>query len=56
MVKVAYRLTIGRIDYREKFSRLTENRVFEHKKITERFGYKPRTFADGVKELVQEIK
>lgn len=56
MVKAAYGLTIGKIDYREKFFRLTEDRAFDHRDITERFGYKPRSFADGVMELVNDYK
>ncbi len=50
-------LTFGKADYREKVQRLCETRVYSHKDAADTFGYKPRSFIEGLKqEIDQYIK
>lgn len=46
--------TFGRFDYREKVQRMIEPRVFSHENAASDFGYSPVTFAEGVKEEVEQ--
>lgn len=55
-VYLVYMLTHKKVDYREKLYRLTEDRAFEHTTITNRFGYKPRPFEEGVSLLSELYK
>ena len=50
---LVYLLSLTRFDYREKVQRLCEPRVFSYKPAALAFGYKPRSFQDGI---VDEVK
>ena len=56
LVQIAFHISRGKIDYREQLFRLTENRAFDHDGISNRFGFKPRPFEDGVAELARAYK
>ena len=49
-----YILSLAKIDYREKVQRLCEPRVFSHELATLAFGYKPRTFQEGIVDEVRQ--
>lgn len=49
-----YLCSLGKIDLREKVQRLCEPRVYSHDTATQVFGYKPRTFYEGIKTEVEE--
>ena len=51
---VAFVLSIGKIDYREKVQRLCEPRVYPHEEATRDFGYDPRTFRSAIGDEVRE--
>ncbi len=55
-VMAVYKLSRGKINYIEKLDRLTENRAYSHKDISDELGYSPRPFEEGLKELVWRIK
>ena len=55
-VRLVYILSFKKIKYMEKLDRLTEDRAYNHDKITEELGYMPLPFEDRVKPLVDEIK
>ncbi|MHB1151383.1 MAG: NAD-dependent epimerase/dehydratase family protein [Eubacteriales bacterium] len=46
--------SFGKIDFREKLLRLTEDRNFEHSLITEEFAYNPLPFEERLKEHYEE--
>ena len=50
-VNILYYLSRKKVDFREKLFRLTEDRAFDHTAISERFGYEPGTFEEGVSQL-----
>ena len=56
LVYVVYVISFGKIKYMEKLDRLTEDRAYSHQKITEEFGYSPRSFEERVKPLIDVIK
>lgn len=56
LVQFAYFVSLGKVDYREQLFRLTENRAFEHTELSNRFGFEPRSFEDGVAELARAYK
>lgn len=49
-----YLLSFTRFDYREKVQRLCEPRVFSHKQAELAFGYKPRTFREGIVDEIRQ--
>lgn len=51
---LVYLLSLTWFDYREKVQRLCEPRVFSHKPATLAFGYKPRTFQEGIVDEVRQ--
>lgn len=53
---ILYLLSIGKADYRERVQRLCEPRVYEHEDAKHDFGYKPRTFREGIVAEVKEYK
>ncbi len=53
-VYAVYGLSMKKIDYLEKLARLTENRNFEHKEMTEQFGYTPQSFEFWIQDLAKE--
>lgn len=53
-VYAVYGLSMKRIDYIEKLARLTEDRSFDHKEMTEQFGYTPQSFEFWIQDLAKE--
>ena len=47
-------LTLGRSDYREKVQRLCEDKAFPHESASKAFGFKPRSFKDGIAEEIDD--
>lgn len=50
---ILYLLSFAKVDFREKVQRLCEPRTFSYEDAKRDFGYKPRTFQEGI---VQEVK
>lgn len=53
---LAFCVTIGRVDYREKVQRLCEPRAYPHDEATAAFGFMPRPFAEGIRPEIEEYK
>lgn len=51
---IVYILSLAKVDYREKVQRLCEPRVFSHESAAMAFGYKPRTFQEGIVDEVRQ--
>lgn len=56
LVITLYVLSFTKIDYREKLSRLGEDRAYPHDEISKEFGYNPLSFTERVTPLIEEIK
>lgn len=54
-VNSVYLLSFGKIDYREKLDRLTENRAYDHDAITEELGYFPHSFEERLRQMVKTL-
>lgn len=51
-----YALSFKKIDLIEKVLRMNEDRCFDHSDASIDFGYKPRSFENGIKEEVKQYK
>lgn len=51
---MAFVLSVGKLDFREKVQRLCEPRVYPHEEATRDFGYNPRTFRSAIGEEVRD--
>ena len=51
-----YVLSLGKIDFRERVQRLCEERTFSFAMAQQDFGYAPMSFAEGIREEVEEYK
>lgn len=49
-------ITFSKVDMREEVQRMCESRAFSHEMATHDFGYKPRSFSDGIAIEVNEYK
>lgn len=49
-------LTLGKIDFREKVQRMVEPRAYSHEEAKKDFGYNPLTFAEGIKDEIEQYK
>ncbi|MBO4693930.1 MAG: hypothetical protein J5659_06055 [Clostridia bacterium] len=56
LVVAVWLISFGKIDFREKLDRLTEDRAYPHERITKEFGYEPKSFSERVKPLIEQIK
>lgn len=54
-VNSVYFLSLGKIDYREKLDRLTENRAYSHDIISEELGYSPISFEKRLEQMVKTL-
>ncbi|MBQ2931989.1 MAG: NAD-dependent epimerase/dehydratase family protein [Clostridia bacterium] len=54
MVNFLYHISLKRIDFREKLDRLTEDRAYSHKKISDEFGYAPLSFKERLEQTVKK--
>lgn len=54
MSSIIKAFTLGKIDYVEKVQRMGEDRNFPHDKAIRDFGYKPMSFAEGIKIEIED--
>lgn len=53
-VYTVWGLSMKKVDYIEKLARLTEDRSFDHKEMTEQFGYTPQSFEFWLQDLAKD--